>query len=398
MSARTIHPFPARMAPEIALDAIPELVTSSRLTVIDPMCGSGTVLSAAINRGHNAVGVDIDPLAVLMSQVATASLDIDTLGDEAERVIGLARTQRGTAPWSDEETDRFVDYWFGAAQRTDLIDLTTAIDTVQDEAIRSALRVAMSRIIVTKTPHASLAADTSHSRPHRVITESNYDVMVGFRRSVGTLAKLLRAREPKGTATVSRGDSRVLASVASGSMDLAVTSPPYLNALDYMRGHKMALVWFGHSIAELRNLRSTSIGAERAPDSKPSEYVNELVEFIESDVDDKEKLPRGIVQRFAGDMVGFSSAVARVLKPTADVMLVVGNSTLRGNYIRNDLIAQRALENAGFSVADRQEREIPATSRYMAINTKSDTSTLRNRMRHEVVLRMSRESRSSTTV
>lgn len=394
MSARTIHPFPARMAPEIALEAIPELNATAPINVIDPMCGSGTVLSAAVNRGQNAVGVDIDPLAVLMSKVATTHIDVDRLTAAAENVALIAERDAGVVPWTDNETDRFVDYWFGPAQRADLVALISAINGVTDNTISAALRVAMSRIIITKTPQASLAADTSHSRPHRVLTDSNYDVLAGFRRSVKVLSKLLLARDVRGTAQVTRGDSRLLDGVHSGSMDLAVTSPPYLNALDYMRGHKMALVWFGHSIADLRALRGRSIGAERALDVAPLPYVNDLVSFIESDVAAKERLPQGTLRRYASDMVGFASAIARVLKPSADVILVVGNSTLRGNYIRNDLIAQHALENAGFVLSSRQQREIPATSRYMPINTASDSSALRNRMRHEVVLRMSRRALS----
>ena len=48
MSARRIHPFPARMAPDIALDAIPQRVDEV-LTVLDPMCGSGTfIIEAAL--------------------------------------------------------------------------------------------------------------------------------------------------------------------------------------------------------------------------------------------------------------------------------------------------------------------------------------------------------------
>lgn len=390
MAARTIHPFPARMAPEIALSAIPEFGVGSegKLTVIDPMCGSGTVLTAAIARGHDAVGVDIDPLAVLMSEVATAPIDTEILQREADRVVETASKQVGVAPWGDDETDAFVDFWFGPSQRKDLIALTTAISSVQAPSIRDALMVAVSRIIITKSPQASLAADTSHSRPHRVITESTYDVLAGFSRSVRTLVKLLDGRTVIGTARVSRGDSRQLNEVGSESIDLAVTSPPYLNALDYMRGHKLALVWHGHSIAHLRGLRGRSIGAERAPDWELSESVNEIVDQIQSQVVDPEKLPLGTLRRFAGDMAGFSGALRRVLKPGAAAVLVVGNSTLKGNYIRNDLIAQTALEVEGFSFEDRSEREIPATSRYMPINTRSAESSLRNRMRNEVVLTM----------
>lgn len=389
MSARSIHPFPARMAPEIALNAIPERGRKKRLTVIDPMCGSGTVLTAAIRRGQNAIGVDIDPLAVLMSQVATAQIDTALLSHTAEEVSAAAKDRDGAAPWKDSETANFVNFWFDTPQKRDLTAITSAIDTVNDSEIRAALRVALSRIIITKAPKASLAADTSHSRPHRVLNTSDYDVLKGFSGSVRSLIRLLDERMATGSATVQRGDSRILEGIGSATADLVVTSPPYLNALDYMRGHKLALVWFGYSISELRALRGSSIGAERAPDNELSERAKDLVAFIQSDVVDPDLLPYGTLQRFATDMVGVASAIQRVLKKRRQAILVVGNSTLRGNYIRNDVIAQKALENFDFTMHSRVERDIPATSRYMAINTRSKISSIKNRMRSEVILTMS---------
>ena len=58
-----IHPFPARMAPGIALEALGE--SKASLRILDPMAGSGTVLAVARSKGHRAFGVDVDPLAVL---------------------------------------------------------------------------------------------------------------------------------------------------------------------------------------------------------------------------------------------------------------------------------------------------------------------------------------------
>lgn len=376
------------MAPEIALDAIPQKLGRKTLKIIDPMCGSGTVLSAAISRGQRAIGVDIDPLAVLMSEVATAPIDTGQLLDTAEQVCAIARQQDGIPPWSDVETARFVNFWFGQSQKRDLVALTGAIRNVEDVSIRSALQVALSRIIITKAPAASLAADTSHSRPHRVMNTSDYQVFDGYAGSVKSLKRLLDARRATGTASVFRGDSRVLDGIKPRSNDLVVTSPPYLNALDYLRGHKFALVWFGYSIPSLRQLRGASIGAERAPDSGPSERVNELVSFIQHDVIDPGRLPVTTLQRFAGDLVGFASAIRKVLKKNGQAVLVIGNSTLRGNYIRNDLIAQKSLEDAGFCLQSRTERAIPATKRYMAINTQTTQSTIHNRMRTEVILTM----------
>src|SRR4051794_25042361 len=84
-----IHPFPARMAPGIALDALGE--HKKPLRVLDPMMGSGTVLAVAKSRGHRAYGIDTDPLAVLLTKVWTTSIRPAVVLDEAKQVLAWAK-------------------------------------------------------------------------------------------------------------------------------------------------------------------------------------------------------------------------------------------------------------------------------------------------------------------
>ena len=122
----------------------------------------------------------------------------------------------------------------------------------KDAASLDLIRLALSRIIVTKEPCASLARDTSHSRPHKVLAKSDFQVFPAFERSVRFLRKRLLERPPAWVAEVESGDARRLDTVGNGTVDAVMTSPPYLNAIDYMRGHRLALVWLGHGVKELR--------------------------------------------------------------------------------------------------------------------------------------------------
>src|SRR5437899_5067066 len=112
-----IHPFPARMAPGIALEALGESKTSLR--VLDPMAGSGTVLAVARANGHRAFGIDLDPLAVLLAGVWTRTVDATQVREKATDVLGRAkahfkqlRTADAYPARSDDETKQFIRYWF----------------------------------------------------------------------------------------------------------------------------------------------------------------------------------------------------------------------------------------------------------------------------------------------
>ena len=75
LGRESVHPFPARMAPGIALQVISE--SEKPLRILDPMVGSGTVVALARLKGHMAMGFDVDPLAVLISSVWTTSADAE---------------------------------------------------------------------------------------------------------------------------------------------------------------------------------------------------------------------------------------------------------------------------------------------------------------------------------
>src|SRR5229473_8124664 len=84
-----VHPFPARMAPGIALEILAK--AKRPLRVLDPMAGSGTVLAVARSKGHRTIGFDIDPLSVLISRVWTTSIDTEEVRGKASDVLARAR-------------------------------------------------------------------------------------------------------------------------------------------------------------------------------------------------------------------------------------------------------------------------------------------------------------------
>ena len=112
---KPIHPFPARMAPEIAFAALKDIKKGA--TVLDPMVGSGTVLRTIAELGHNGIGFDIDPLAVLMSKAWTTKMNNKNFVRKVEQI--LKRTKKlkvktTKLSWIDKDkrTKEFVAFWF----------------------------------------------------------------------------------------------------------------------------------------------------------------------------------------------------------------------------------------------------------------------------------------------
>jgi hypothetical protein len=391
MASRTVHPFPARMAPGIALARCQQLPLGA--TVLDPMAGSGTVLRAAVDKGLHAIGLDVDPLAVLMAKVGTTAIDRSLLDEAALELVAQAEgvAAEVTIPWidGDPETSRFVDFWFAKRQQHDLRRLSAAL-LGQPGAIGDALRIALSRLIVTKDAGASLARDVSHSRPHRVRTENDFAVVPAFLRSAQQVGARLAELPPGSSAMVLRGDARLMTQVPDVSVDAVITSPPYLNALDYLRGHRLALVWLGYTIRDLRAIRASSIGAERMLDPTADRAVITLLAASLGQLPNLALRARGMIDRFLLDIVHVLREVQRVLKPCGDATFVVGNSCLQGVFIDNAAAVTAAASIVGFSLTDRQEREIPPSRRYLPPPNWNEHTEMKHRMRTEVVLTFAR--------
>jgi hypothetical protein len=391
---KSIHPFPARMAPELAIDGLKKLKHPG--VVLDPMVGSGVVVRQASKMGHQAIGFDIDPLAVLMTKVWTTPVDDTAVEQLTMDVLNVAKELSDSVilPWIDdeEETTRFIEYWFAEPQRSDLRRLAYSLSQLNHLHLRAkkrtavdVLRLALSRIIITKDQGASLARDVSHSRPHKVAEVSSFEVFPAFERSVQQIRRLLVSSPPIGNVDVRLGDARSLKSIENGEVDAVLTSPPYLNAIDYMRGHRLSLVWLEHRLSDLRRIRSNSIGSERGPDLVRSAH---LFEAVQNAMVPSDKLPNRhalMVARYAEDVYRLMSEVARVLKPKGKAILIVGNSCLKGIFIRNSEGVIRAASMVGLRLLRQIERELPAQSRYLPIPTDAE-KPLGKRMKTETIL------------
>ena len=389
LAGKPVHPFPARMAPDLVLGAVAECDDSA--CVLDPMSGSGTVPAVARAMGLRAIGMDLDPLAVLITKVRLTPIDPAALQAEAENVLAVAHRRRelraGEAfpEGCDEETRRFVKFWFDHRARSRLCLLSSSIGSVGDDNIRNALWCAFSRLIITKESGASRARDLAHSRPHRAFDRAPLEPLSKFMSAVKRVADncIDASSEHHGPAArVRLGDARSMP-VKDGSVDLVLTSPPYLNAIDYMRCSKFSLVWMGHSVGEIRRIRSMAVGTEVGM------YENDDgVMRVVSALNLRPRLSSrdgAILARYIHDMRRIVGETARVMAAGGRAMYVIGENTVRGTFIRNSRILEMIASDAGLQTVSRSSRRLPARRRYLPPPSARDTA-LDCRLRREAVL------------
>jgi hypothetical protein len=390
----SIHPFPARMAPGIALEALGE--NKAPLRVLDPMAGSGTVLAVARVKGHRAFGFDLDPLAVLIASVWTRTVDPEEVSEKAAGVLDDAKgvfsslSSRCAYPSAaDDETREFIRYWFDDYARRQLAALATTISRVEDQATRDLLWCCFSRLIITKQAGASRAMDLSHSRPHKVFDRAPVKPFRRFAAAVDAVVANCPqlGAGPVGPPTVvKQGDARRMR-IADGSIDVVLTSPPYLNAIDYIRCSKFSLVWMGYTVSDLRKIRAESIGAEVS-----SEEAVEAT-WVRSVVKDLRLRPKladrhhALLSQYVWDMGRAVAEVSRALRLGGRAIYVVGDSTVRGSFVRNSAIITAVAEEHGLSLASRHSRFLPANRRYLPPPKRTELDAAMNgRMRREVVM------------
>jgi tRNA G10 N-methylase Trm11 len=389
MAWANVHPFPARMASDLALAKVNSLKPNS--IVLDPMMGSGTVLLAASSAGHRCIGFDLDPLSILISKVATSRLNrarfavlLDLLLKRAHRID----LRHARLPWLDEETDTFIEYWFAPEQRRALTRLALALHrspTFSDGSREAnAIRLAISKLIITKEAGASLARDISHSRPHRVADSNDFDVFDELRMSASRLQQRLVQTQVGSRPAIRMADARTLPWVRDRSIDMILTSPPYLNAIDYMRGHRLSLVWLGYSLGALRHIRSNSIGAERAADLNSCSDEVRRVSAALGQIDRLTSRHQNMIVRYCADLILVAKQTSRVMKKSGKAVFVVGNSCLKNVFISNSRGLEIAARIAGLQLVEKKQRKLPNQSRYLPIP--NNRSALGRRMRVETVL------------
>ncbi|MEI8254875.1 MAG: hypothetical protein WCJ30_04305 [Deltaproteobacteria bacterium] len=330
------HAYPARLHPEVARQLVRAVVTEvPGATILDPCCGSGTVLVESMVAGARAIGTDLSPLAVELAAMKTRrtlpaerSAMVET-AHQLSREAAVAMRARGPL-----RHPRGEEQWFHPHTLREVSALALAIEALPQGFVRAATRMLLSSVLV------KVSLQLSDSDPRRAADKPvrpGQALHFFARKSIeldGCLAALARATPRNAPPVDVRvDDATMLETVADASVDAVISSPPYANTYDYVEHHTRRYRWLRMDAGALGE---REIGAARWFDD-----------------------PEAGSQRFDREMRAMVLSLARVMRPGARAYLVVADGAAADHPLYADDTLALALRGTPLLLAARVSQSRP---------------------------------------
>ncbi|HCQ6153203.1 TPA: hypothetical protein OL468_003639 [Clostridioides difficile] len=345
--------YPCRFIPEIPRWAIQKYLTGVEdACVFDPFAGSGTTLLESVINDYEAYGTEIDNIAKLIIKVKTTPFTKDKLEEIANEFNRIVTNIDTSQKPQELPGINNLDHWFTEDAIVKLSGIKKNIDRIDDKDIRDFFNICFVSIIkrvsnaddVSPKPYVS---NKIKKNPPETIKEFSSTFTKYFEgiRELSSLGLTKKARIIKGDALNFEFD---------GLFDLAVTSPPYINAFDYARTMRLENLWLDTMTEnELREKKKDYVGTESikiTEEEKRLEILDKstILKSYYSQIFEKDKKRALIVKKFFEDMEGNLKNTYKYLKPGGHYMIVIGNSSIRKVEVESWKVIQQIAELVGF--------------------------------------------------
>ncbi len=241
-----------------------------RATILDPFAGVGTTLVEAIEQGHDAIGFEINPYAALACRVKLKAFCIDAsrLRSEVNRltVFYLNRVESAYQPKSKPPPGFRTRVAFYSPQvlRKVLI-IQDFVESLGHEGLKDVFRLAFAATMVR---YSNYSYEPSLGTRAGAGKENIEDFPV-LETVVGKLSEIVedvlsvqsrRASDNTKWKVIQDSFFNCKKLMDAESVDLLITSPPYLNNYHYIRNTRPHLYWLGF--------------VEKPQDTRPLEHAN----------------------------------------------------------------------------------------------------------------------------
>ncbi len=392
-----IHPYKGKFYPQLAKSLFNLAGLEPGCKVIDPFCGSGTVLLEGYLNGLSAAGMDVNPLAIKIARVKVGLLEIDPyvrdryLAEFASRVRACQQTGDPSSVFEGDALGE-LEKWFPGPVLRKIAWLLEEIQQIPEPRIRECLEVILS----------SLVRDVSHQEPRdlrirrRKVPLRDAPVYEVLSSRLNEIRRRLQHFSERAKfapnlflpAVPVWGDSRRFDAFTQHGMgeeafDAAVTSPPYATALPYIDTDRLSiLLLFGLRSKDRSTLEQSLIGNREITKTKRSGLEalidrnnfegirSKLACSIVADVrtrnrDSKAGFRRqnmaALLYLYFRDMSTVLENIHRLLRKGGSAFFVIGNNRTLAGSKEIQIESARAVVEIGLSLGWVLADEIPIT-------------------------------------
>lgn len=350
--------YPCKFIPQVPRWAILKYTQEGDF-VLDPFSGSGTTLVEAVLNKRNALAVDFDKLSQLLCEAKTSLLSVNQLNILKERRLGLFNKDYINVSFSPDLHN--TNHWFSIENIRDLKILRGNIiklsSEINDKEIINFLLVCFASII-KKT---SFTDDTSPkpyvSRRIKKIPASVREAFLkAFDTNISNIEKFIDIKMGKNI-LVSEDAREINAPEYKGNITLAVTSPPYINAFDYVRALRLENAWLGfYGDSNITDIKKKQIGTENIPVKEYGESISKTgIKVLDSSISKivkRDKKRAYVVYKYFMDMSKNFKEIKRLLRSKGHYVVVVGDSKIKDIKIPTKDIFIEIAEINGFKLSN----------------------------------------------
>lgn len=351
------HRYPAKFLPNLVEKLIEDYTTSNDV-VADLFAGCGTTLVEAKIHGRKSVGVDINPVAELITKAKIQPIDPAKLLSRFEALV-LRLENYDAKKYKKVIVHERLDYWFAKENKLKIAFIYERILRLRDENIKMFFLVALSNVL----KNCSRWLQTS-TKPQVDPNKIPSDPFKAFKLQAKQMIKkneefyneLSKLKYINTSCEIRLEDARST-TITKNSIGAIITSPPYVTSYEYADIHQLTGFWFEY-IADLQGFRKNFIGTFYSLNQE-THTISFLGQEIVNDLLEKDKRTAKEVANYFNDMNDVIKEMHRILKPGGHACLVIGNTTFLDVKIKSAEVFVELLTECGFSMVDIIKRSIP---------------------------------------
>jgi DNA modification methylase len=365
------HRYPAKFIPQLVEKLLDEYISNKDAHINDPFMGCGTTIVTAISRGLKGSGTDINKISYLITKMKSTVIEptylekkINYLLAKLQFLDGLQKSlfYKEIEPLISQKHIERINYWFTEENKNELgIILRVAYDE-EDDTIRDFFLVAFSHIL--KNCSIWLQGSTKPTRdlkknpakPYNTLKRHLRKMQRGNNNFYQVVPKKVRERLNE-YVNIKAQDAKTQI-MADNSVDLIVSSSPYVTSYEYADLHQLSTIWLDFA-ENLTAYKKDFIGSGYKYSNTNKELKSSIGQDIVQKMLKKSRKMSKEIETFFIDMQEVFAESYRILKKGGRCCYVIGDTVLKGVDILNAEVFAESLQYSGFTIDRIIKREIP---------------------------------------